>query len=44
MSFLEEWQLAKKCSYSKVDCDGNGLFSATKELKISLFFNQQYTY
>ena len=38
MSFLEKWQLANKFSVSKVDCDGNTLLFAKKELKISLFF------
>ena len=44
MSFLEKWQLANKFSASKVECDGNTLLSAKKELKFSLFKkNQQCT-
>ena len=31
------WKNDNKFSVSKVDCDGNTLFSAKKELKISLF-------
>ena len=34
---MEKWELANKFSVSKVDCDGNTLLSACKELKISLF-------
>ena len=35
---MEKWQSANKFSDSKVDCDGNTLLPAKKELKISLFF------
>ena len=41
MYFLEKWQLANKFFASKVNCDGNTLLSAKKELKNSFFFLNQ---
>ena len=44
MSFLEKWQLANKFFVSEVDCNGNTLLSAKKDLKISFLENESTMY